>query len=80
MIMQIMTDVYQLSGVPLATNSNSYVIRAGGQLILIDAGFSDLQWEKMEQMLRFWGLDGLPVTHTLFRDLKKCCCSVTVVT
>lgn len=64
--MQIMKDVYQLSGVPLATNSNSYVIRAGGQLILIDAGFSDLQWEKMEQMLRFWGLDGLPVTHTLF--------------
>lgn len=59
-----MKDVYQLSGVPMSTNSNSYIIDVGEELLLIDAGFSELQWKKMEEMLKFWKLDSKPITHT----------------
>lgn len=64
--MKLTEHVYQLSGVPYGTNSNSYAIDAGDCLILIDAGFSALQWDVMKESLRFWGLSGKPVTHVFF--------------
>lgn len=64
--MQIMKDVYQISGVPMRTNSNSYVIDTGCGLVLIDAGFTGLQWNKMMEMIEFWKLDHLPITHVFF--------------
>lgn len=64
--MQIVRDVYQLSGVPMRTNSNSYVIDTGSGLVMIDAGFSGLQWDKMMEMMEFWNINHLPITHVFF--------------
>ncbi len=64
--MRLTEHVYQLSGVQYGTNSNSYVIDAGDQLILIDAGFSQLQWNVMFNTLKFWNLDKKPLRHVFF--------------
>ncbi|HHV11009.1 MAG TPA: MBL fold metallo-hydrolase [Clostridiales bacterium] len=62
--MKITDNIYQISGLAFGTNSNAYVIDAGEELILIDAGFSDYQWEVMQKSIKFWGLEKKPITHT----------------
>lgn len=61
--MKLTENIYQLSGVPYGTNSNSYLIDAGEQLILIDTGYSVLQWNVMKKNIQFWGLEHKPITH-----------------
>lgn len=61
--MKLTEHVYMLSGVPYSTNSNTYAIRAGDRLLLIDSGYSSFQWEAMNRVLRDWGLDSLPISH-----------------
>lgn len=61
--MKLSEHVYQLSGVPYRTNSNTYAVVAGGQLLLIDSGYSSFQWEVMQRVLKDWGLDSLPISH-----------------
>lgn len=61
--MKITENIYKISGVEYGTNSNTYAVRAGGELVLIDAGYSQLQWDVMMDSLKRWNLDMLPVTY-----------------
>lgn len=45
------------------TNSNTYAVRAGDKLLLFDAGCTEYQFDIMQDTLKFWGLEKLPVTH-----------------
>ncbi len=47
--MKISKDVYKLSGWEYGTNSNVYGIKSGKELILIDAGFSEIQYQVIEK-------------------------------
>ncbi|NBI91430.1 MBL fold metallo-hydrolase [Lachnospiraceae bacterium] len=64
--MKLSKRIYQLSGVPYGTNSNAYAIDAGDRVILIDAGFSEKQWDIMMKTLAYWKLDDKPIANTLF--------------
>ena len=61
--MKLTDHVYMLSGVPYGTNSNTYAILAGEQLLLIDSGYSRCQWDVMNRVLEGWGLDSYPISH-----------------
>lgn len=61
--MQISPNVYMISGVQHGTNSNCYVIHANNQLLMFDTGYSDYQYNIMQESLRFWNLGHLPVKH-----------------
>lgn len=63
--MKLTEHVYMTSGVPYGTNSNTYAIRAGEGVILIDSGYSAYQWGKMSRVQADWGLSELPLTHLL---------------
>ncbi|MBP3891246.1 MAG: MBL fold metallo-hydrolase [Solobacterium sp.] len=62
--MQLCENLYKLSGVDYRTNSNSYVVKCGDELVMIDPGFSEQQWNTIMNGLKEWGLDSYPITHT----------------
>lgn len=62
--MKISEGVYKLSGWEYGTNSNVYGVVAGDELILIDAGFSSIQYQVVEKNRKsFPEIANLPVNH-----------------
>lgn len=61
--MKLTEHVYMLSGVPYGTNSNTYAILAGEQILLIDSGYSSFQWNIMNRVLADWHIDKYPISH-----------------
>lgn len=61
--MRITDHVFQLSGSCYGTNSSMYVLDAGRELILFDAGFTDYQMGVMRRNLKRWNLEDKPITH-----------------
>lgn len=61
--MKITSNIYQVSGIPFGHNSNTFVIDAGTELVLIDTGYSVGQWEAMKRNLARWRLQDKPITH-----------------
>ena len=61
--MRITEHLYQLSGTCYGTNSSTYVLDAGEELILFDAGFTSYQLEVMSRNRKRWGLDNKPISH-----------------
>lgn len=61
--MRISEHVFQLAGSCYGTNSSIYVLDAGEELILFDAGFTDYQMEIVQKNLIRWNLDSKPITH-----------------
>ena len=61
--MRITEHLYQLSGTCYGTNSSTYVLDAGEELVLFDAGFTPYQLEVMARNRKRWGLDDKPITH-----------------
>lgn len=62
--MKITEHIYQVSGNSFGTNSSNYILDAGDQLILFDAGYSEPQMQIMERTLQYWGLGEKKITHT----------------
>lgn len=61
--MKLTETIYQISGIPFGNNSNTYVIDAGDELVLIDTGYSAAQWATMKKVMAYWGLQNKPITH-----------------
>lgn len=61
--MKITEHLLKLSGADYGTNSNSYGILYDGGIALIDCGYSELQWQMMEETLNTWGHSLSEVTH-----------------
>ena len=69
--MRLIENVYQTSGILYGTNSNTYCIDTGEGLVLIDAGFSEKQYEIMRMRRKEDGLGNkklrdLFITHGHF--------------
>lgn len=69
--MRITENVYQTSGILYGTNSNTYCIDTGEGLVLVDAGFSEKQYEIMRTRRKEDGLGNkklrdLFITHGHF--------------
>ncbi len=69
--MKITENVYQTSGILYGTNSNTYCIDTSEGLVLIDAGFSEKQYEIIRAQRKEDGLGGkklrdLFITHGHF--------------
>lgn len=63
--MQIMNGLYKLSGEEYRQVANVFAIKAEDALILIDCGTDKYDWEVVEENLRYWHLENLPITHVL---------------
>lgn len=61
--MKITEHIYQVSGNSFGTNSSNYIVDAGKELVLFDAGYSDYQMEIMERTMRYWGIGEKPIRH-----------------
>lgn len=61
--MKITEHLYKISGVEYGTNSNMYAVQYSDGLILIDAGFQNVQFERAAAVLDKWGLSIKNVTH-----------------
>ncbi|MFD0681247.1 MULTISPECIES: MBL fold metallo-hydrolase [unclassified Paenibacillus] len=63
--MQIMKDIYLLSGQPYGISSNVYAVMGQESIVLIDCGTGDEDYKLIEQNLALWGLDQYPISHLL---------------
>ena len=61
--MKITEHLFKIAGVEYGTNSNVYAISYDGGLLLIDCGYQEEQWQRMEQCMEGWGLAMEQVTH-----------------
>ena len=61
--MKLTEHLLKISGVEYETNSNCYAMIYDGGIVLIDCGYSGLQWDRMEAALRRWGHSLKEVTH-----------------
>ena len=61
--MKITEHIYKTSGVEYGTNSNTYLIDCGDELVMIDSGFDHVQWDAINGCIERWGLAEKPVTH-----------------
>lgn len=63
--MRLTENIYLLAGVSYGTLGNVYGIVYRDGLVMIDCGRPDEAVPVIEENLRAWHLDGLPVTHLL---------------
>ena len=55
--MKICDHLYKTSGVEYGTNSNTFLLDCGEELVLFDLGYETKQWNVREEVQRYWGLD-----------------------
>lgn len=63
--MQIAKDIYLAAGGAYGENSNVYIVDTGEGLVLIDCGYDRKQIGTIMEVLSYWGLAELPITHAL---------------
>lgn len=61
--MKLTETIYQVSGIPFGNNSNTFIVDAGEELVLIDVGYCYAQWETIGQNIARWGLSNKPISH-----------------
>ena len=61
--MKLTEHLLKISGVEYETNSNCYALVYDGGLALIDCGYEEKQWRRMEGALKRWGHSLSEVTH-----------------
>ena len=60
--MRLTEHLFKTSGVEYGTNSNTFALDAGEEIILFDLGFDEVQWNAMHNVLTSWGLGGKKIT------------------
>lgn len=63
--MQLIENLFKVSGLEYGTCSNNYAVDAGDSLILIDAGTDERQYGIIRNNLDRWNLSDKPLTHVL---------------
>ena len=63
--MQIIKDVFLLSGHAYGLHPNVYAVRGTNGLVMIDSGLDEIDLSVIDRSCREWGLDKLPITHLL---------------
>ena len=63
--MEIMKNIYQISGGSYANIANIYVIKGTDSLIMVDTAETASDYQMLEDNLRYWGLDRFPVSCVL---------------
>ena len=63
--MEIMKNIYQISGGSYANIVNIYVIKGTDSLIMVDTAETASDYQMLEDNLRYWGLDRFPVSCVL---------------
>lgn len=63
--MQILKDLYKLAGEEYRMIPNIFAVKAEDALILVDCGTDGREWQVVTENMRYWGIDGLPITHVL---------------
>lgn len=61
--MKISKGIYKVSGVEYETNSNIYAVSYEGGIVLIDSGYQEEQWERMQAALKLFDMKFEDVTH-----------------
>ena len=61
--MKLTEHLIKISGVEYETNSNCYAMVWDGGLVLLDCGYGQAQWERMEAALKRWGHSLQEATH-----------------
>ncbi|WP_186445862.1 MBL fold metallo-hydrolase [Paenibacillus cremeus] len=63
--MQIIKDIYLLTGQAYGVSSNAYAVKGEDAIVLIDCGTGSEDLGLIERNLAVWGLDQYPVSHLL---------------
>ena len=64
--MQLLRDIYRISGADYGENGNVYAVNCGDEIVLIDSGYDEIQQETAMRSLAYWGLSDIPITGVLF--------------
>lgn len=63
--MQIIKDVYLVSGFAYGVHANVYAVKGEGGVVLVDTGTDAGELEVIDENLSYWGLTQHPLTHAL---------------
>lgn len=63
--MEIMKNIYQISGGSYANIANIFVVKGKNGLVMIDTAETASDYQMLEENMRYWGLDQFPLTHVL---------------
>ena len=63
--MELMKGLYQLTGGMFAVHQNVYAVDAGTEIVLIDSGKDEKDYEVICRNLSYWGLSDKPVGKVL---------------
>jgi len=63
--MQIIKDVFLVSGFPYARHPNVYAVKGRDGLILVDTGLDEGDLEIINENIEYWGLSDYPISHVL---------------
>lgn len=63
--MQVLKDVYLLSGYPYSVSSNVFAVKGKHSIVLIDTGTDAYDMGVIENNLVYWGLSNYPISHVL---------------
>jgi glyoxylase-like metal-dependent hydrolase (beta-lactamase superfamily II) len=60
--MQILTNLYQLSGYDFGTVTSLYAVRGKDSIAIVEGG-DENDWRVAKETLRYWSLGALPISH-----------------
>jgi len=63
--MEIIRNLYQVSGPPFGTHQNVYVVKGENQLIMIDTGIDANELALIDENITYWGLNNYPISCVL---------------
>ncbi|UCB46802.1 MAG: MBL fold metallo-hydrolase [Spirochaetota bacterium] len=63
--MEILKNLYQVSGPPFGTHQNVYVMRGDKELVMVDTGIDADELAVIDDNIAYWGLAGYPVSYVL---------------
>jgi glyoxylase-like metal-dependent hydrolase (beta-lactamase superfamily II) len=63
--MQLLRDIYQVSGFPFAVHPNVYALKGPKGVVQIDTGLDETEQAVVDRNFAYWKLDDLPLTDVL---------------
>ncbi|MGE5559129.1 MAG: MBL fold metallo-hydrolase [Bacillota bacterium] len=63
--MQIIKDIFLVSGFAYGLHPNVYAVKGEDAAVLIDTGLAEADLAVIDQNLAYWGLDKHPISHVL---------------